>query len=68
MDDVERSAEFKLWLAGGIGPGAEVQVVLTPDAANFVGPLTFSTLSNRPVLVDYFDQKTGEWNNHVHLN
>jgi phosphopantothenoylcysteine decarboxylase/phosphopantothenate--cysteine ligase len=47
--------------------GAEVQVVLTPDAANFVGPLTFSTLSSRPVLVDYFDQKTGEWNNHVHL-
>lgn len=47
--------------------GAEVQVVMTPDAVNFVGPLTFSTLSDRPVLVDYFDEKTGEWNNHVHL-
>lgn len=47
--------------------GAEVQVVMTPDAVSFVGPLTFATLSGRPVLVDYFDQKTGEWNNHVHL-
>lgn len=47
--------------------GAEVQVIMTPDAVNFVGPLTFSTLSDRPVLVDYFDEKTGEWNNHVHL-
>lgn len=47
--------------------GAEVQVVMTPDAVHFIGPLTFSTLSGRPVLVDYFDEKTGEWNNHVHL-
>lgn len=47
--------------------GAEVQVIMTPDATNFVGPLTFSTLSGRTVLVEYFDKKTGEWNNHVHL-
>lgn len=47
--------------------GAEVQVIMTPDATHFVGPLTFSTLSGKPVLVEYFDEKTGEWNNHVHL-
>ena len=47
--------------------GAEVQVVMTPDATAFITPLTLSTLSKKPVLVDYFDAKTGEWNNHVHL-
>ncbi len=47
--------------------GAHVQVVMTPDAAHFVTPLTFSTLSGNPVLVDYFNPETGEWNSHVHL-
>lgn len=46
---------------------AHVQVVMTPDATQFITPLTLSTLSNNPVLVDYFNPKTGEWNNHVHL-
>lgn len=47
--------------------GAEVQVVMTPDATNFIAPLTLATLSGKPVLVDYFDPASGEWNNHVHL-
>lgn len=47
--------------------GAHVQVVMTPDATHFITPLTLSTLSKNPVLVDYFDPKTGVWNNHVHL-
>lgn len=47
--------------------GAEVQVVMTPDAVEFITPLTLSTLSGKPVLVEYFNAKTGEWNNHVHL-
>lgn len=47
--------------------GAHVQVVMTPDATHFITPLTLSTLSKKPVLVDYFDPKTGAWNNHVHL-
>ncbi|HVV55901.1 MAG TPA: bifunctional phosphopantothenoylcysteine decarboxylase/phosphopantothenate--cysteine ligase CoaBC [Mucilaginibacter sp.] len=47
--------------------GAEVQVVMTPDATNFITPLTLSTLSKKPVLVDYFAPDTGEWNNHVEL-
>ena len=46
---------------------AEVQVVMTPDATQFITPLTLSTLSKKPVLVDYYDTQTGEWNNHVHL-
>jgi phosphopantothenoylcysteine decarboxylase/phosphopantothenate--cysteine ligase len=47
--------------------GANVQVVMTPDATNFITPLTLSTLSKRPVLVDYFTPENGEWNNHVEL-
>ena len=47
--------------------GAEVQVILTTDAANFITPLTLSTLSKKPVLVKYFEPNTGTWNNHVEL-
>ena len=47
--------------------GAHVQVVMTPDATNFITPLTLATLSGNPVYVDYFNPDTGEWNNHVHL-
>lgn len=35
--------------------GAEVRVALTPAAAQFVTPLTFQSLTGRPVLTDYFD-------------
>jgi phosphopantothenoylcysteine decarboxylase/phosphopantothenate--cysteine ligase len=47
--------------------GANVQVVMTPDATNFVTPLTLSTLSKNPVYHQYFEPETGEWNNHVEL-
>lgn len=50
-----------------IKAGANVQVVMTPDATNFITPLTLSTLSKRPVYSDYFNPDTGEWNNHVEL-
>jgi phosphopantothenoylcysteine decarboxylase/phosphopantothenate--cysteine ligase len=46
--------------------GAQVQVVLTPDAADFVSPLTLSVLSKNPVL-STFSTKDGQWNNHVDL-
>ncbi|WP_159636622.1 bifunctional phosphopantothenoylcysteine decarboxylase/phosphopantothenate--cysteine ligase CoaBC [Sphingobacterium composti Ten et al. 2007 non Yoo et al. 2007] len=46
---------------------ASVQVIMTPESTQFITPLTLSTLSKNPVLVDYYDSKTGEWNNHVHL-
>jgi len=47
--------------------GANVRVIMTKDATHFITPLTLSTLSKNPVLVDYFNQETGEWNNHVEL-
>jgi len=46
---------------------ANVQVIMTPDAQNFISPLTLSTLSKREVLSTYFDGATGTWNNHVEL-
>ncbi|MDB5143520.1 MAG: coaBC [Mucilaginibacter sp.] len=50
-----------------IKAGANVQVVMTPDATSFITPLTLSTLSKKPVLVEYSKPETGEWNNHVEL-
>ncbi|MBE9586125.1 bifunctional phosphopantothenoylcysteine decarboxylase/phosphopantothenate--cysteine ligase CoaBC [Mucilaginibacter sp. JRF] len=47
--------------------GACVKVVMTPDAANFITPLTLSTLSKNPVHIQYFDAESGEWDNHVAL-
>src|SRR5262245_12618302 len=45
--------------------GAEVKVVMTPSAKDFVSTLTLSTLSKNPVLVDLFDEQS--WANHVML-
>ena len=47
--------------------GATVRVIMTHDAVNFITPLTLSTLSKNPVLVNYSKPETGEWNNHVEL-
>ncbi len=47
--------------------GAEVQVVMTAAAREFITPLTLSTLSGRPVLCDFFDQSDGTWHSHVEL-
>jgi len=47
--------------------GANVRIVMTRDACNFITPLTLSTLSKHPVLTEYFDPQTGSWNNHVEL-
>ena len=47
--------------------GAEVQVLLTADAKNFITPLTLSTLSKKPVYSDFFHSTDGTWNNHVEL-
>jgi phosphopantothenoylcysteine decarboxylase/phosphopantothenate--cysteine ligase len=45
--------------------GAEVRVVMTPSAKDFVTPLTLSTLSKNDVIVDLFAE--GSWSNHVML-
>lgn len=47
--------------------GAEVKVIMTPAAKDFITPLTLSTLSKNPVLSDFRKNETGEWNNHVEL-
>ena len=47
--------------------GAEVKVIMTHAALDFITPLTLSTLSKNPVLTDFVKGKTGEWNNHVEL-
>lgn len=47
--------------------GAEVRVVMTPMAKEFISPLTLSTLSRNPVLIDFYDKSTGNWNSHVDL-
>ena len=47
--------------------GAEVQVVMTPSAKEFITPLTLSTLSGRPVLSEFFNDNSGAWNSHVEL-
>ena len=47
--------------------GAEVKVVMTPLAKEFITPLTLATLSKNPILVDFFDPEDGRWNSHVDL-
>ncbi|MFN3403690.1 MAG: bifunctional phosphopantothenoylcysteine decarboxylase/phosphopantothenate--cysteine ligase CoaBC [Cytophagaceae bacterium] len=45
--------------------GAEVQVIMTASASDFITPLTLSTLSKRPALTEFTE--SGSWNNHVEL-
>jgi phosphopantothenoylcysteine decarboxylase/phosphopantothenate--cysteine ligase len=47
--------------------GAEVTVILTPTAFDFVTPLTLSTLSENPVLSTPYKKENGEWINHISL-
>jgi len=48
--------------------GAEVRVVMTPGATEFIAPLTLATLVERPVHSDFTeDADAGTWTNHVEL-
>ena len=49
--------------------GADVQVIFTKSAHDFVTTLTFSSLSERPVLTNFFeeDNNSMNWNNHIDL-
>jgi len=47
--------------------GAEVQVIMTPNAKQFITPLTLSTLTGKPVISEFFTANTGQWNSHVDL-
>ena len=50
-----------------VSAGAEVKVVMTPLAKQFITPLTMATVSQHPILVDFFNPENGEWNSHVKL-
>jgi len=50
-----------------IKKGAEVQVVVTPAAKEFITPLTLATLTQKPVVSEFFDRRDGSWNSHVSL-
>ena len=54
---------------GFVKAGADVKVVLTPAAKDFVTPLTLATLSKNPVHSTFFDKENENelWNNHVDL-
>lgn len=47
--------------------GAEVQVVMTPSAREFITPVTLSALSGKPVVSEFFTANSGEWHSHVDL-
>ena len=47
--------------------GAEIQIVMTQTAKEFITPLTLATLSKNPVLSEFVKDQTGTWNNHVDL-
>lgn len=70
--------KFILGISGGIAAykcaaltrllvkeGAEVQVIMTRLAKQFITPLTMATLSKRPILVEFFNPENGDWNSHV---
>ena len=49
--------------------GADIKVIMTPNAKDFVTPLTLSTLSKNPVFSTFYNQddENAQWNNHVEL-
>lgn len=56
-----------LIIRGLIKQGAEVQVVITPAGREFITPITLSTLTQKPVICDFFNHQDGTWNSHVNL-
>lgn len=46
---------------------ADVRVIMTPSAHDFITPLTLSTLSKNPILTHFVKDESGQWNNHVEL-
>ncbi len=54
-------------LRGLVKEGAEVQVVMTPAAKEFITPVTMSALSSRPVASEFFAANDGTWHSHVDM-
>ncbi|REJ80346.1 MAG: bifunctional phosphopantothenoylcysteine decarboxylase/phosphopantothenate--cysteine ligase CoaBC [Bacteroidetes bacterium] len=47
--------------------GAEVKIIMTRDACEFITPLTMSVLSGNQVYTESFNRETGKWNSHIEL-
>ncbi|MBK8883147.1 MAG: bifunctional phosphopantothenoylcysteine decarboxylase/phosphopantothenate--cysteine ligase CoaBC [Bacteroidales bacterium] len=47
--------------------GADVKVIMTSHAKEFITPLTIATLSRNPVLSEFYNPENGDWNSHVDL-
>ena len=47
--------------------GANIKVIMTDHAKEFITPLTLATLSKNPVLTEFFNPANGDWNSHVDL-
>lgn len=47
--------------------GADVRVIMTEHAKEFITPLTLATLSKNPVICEFFNPENGNWNSHVDL-
>lgn len=54
-------------IRGLIKKGAEVQVVITPSGKEFITPLTLSTLTQKPVISEFFSRSDGSWHSHVDI-
>ncbi|AZQ62786.1 bifunctional phosphopantothenoylcysteine decarboxylase/phosphopantothenate--cysteine ligase CoaBC [Flammeovirga pectinis] len=80
MDSILKGKKILIGVTGGIAAykiallvrlfkkqKAEVQVIMTEAAKQFITPVTLSTLSENPVLTQYANEETGEWNSHVKL-
>lgn len=80
MSQILKGKHIVLGITGGIAAyksamllrlfikeGAEVQVVMTPSAKEFITPVTLSALSGKPVVSEFFTANTGEWHSHVDL-
>jgi len=50
-----------------IKQGAQVKVIMTKAATEFISPLTLSTLSKNPVITQFYTQQEQLWHNHVEL-
>ncbi len=47
--------------------GAEVKVLMTPTAKEFITPLTMATLSKNPVAAEFYNPENGDWHSHISM-
>ncbi len=45
--------------------GAEVKLVMTPTAKEFITPVTMATLSKNPIAVEFYNPENGDWHSHI---